>query len=168
MDAPSFPSRNPALSVAVVAGGGLFLGLTCVVLPAVGVIAAIAVPNFIAMQLKAKRAEVPTNLDGLRAAELAYDATFGGFLPCGSRGAADTMLSVDPHAWADDPAAACFRQLGWAPDGAVRGSYWVTVDASTGDFTAYGIVDADGDGDQAEYRASRDASAAIVTWAEVY
>ena len=43
-----------------------------IVVAIIGILAAIAIPNFLAMQLRAKRAELPSNLDGIRTAEKAY------------------------------------------------------------------------------------------------
>ena len=45
-----------------------------IVVAIIGILAAIAIPNFITMQLKAKRSELPGNVDGIKTAELSYDA----------------------------------------------------------------------------------------------
>ena len=47
-----------------------------IVVAIIGILAAIAIPNFVAMQYRAKRSEVPSNVDGIKTAELAYDAAF--------------------------------------------------------------------------------------------
>ncbi len=60
-------------------------------------------------------------MDGIKTAELAYDASFDGFLDAtASPFAAPTKATA---AWAD---AGGFTSLGWAPDGRVRGQYEVT------------------------------------------
>ena len=51
-----------------------------IVVAIIGILAAIAIPNFVAMQYRAKRAEVPSNVDGIKTAELAYDAAFDTFV----------------------------------------------------------------------------------------
>ena len=40
-----------------------------IVVAIIGILAAIAIPSFLAMQLRAKRSELPTNLDAIRTAE---------------------------------------------------------------------------------------------------
>jgi prepilin-type N-terminal cleavage/methylation domain-containing protein len=50
-----------------------------IVVAIIGILAAIAIPNFLAMQLRAKRAELPSNLDGIRTAEKAYQAEWDTF-----------------------------------------------------------------------------------------
>ena len=51
-----------------------------IVVAIIGILAAIAIPNFVAMQLKAKRSEVPSNVDGIKTAEVAYEAAFDAYL----------------------------------------------------------------------------------------
>ena len=48
----------------------------------IGALAAFAIPNFIEMQRKAKRAEMPSNMNGLLVAELSYQASFDRFVAC--------------------------------------------------------------------------------------
>ena len=46
-----------------------------IVVAIIGILAAIAIPNFVAMQSKSKRPEVPGNVDAIKTAELArFDA----------------------------------------------------------------------------------------------
>ena len=51
-----------------------------IVVAIIGILAAIAIPNFVDMQYRAKRAEVPSNVDGIKTAELAYEASFDQFV----------------------------------------------------------------------------------------
>ena len=51
-----------------------------IVVAIIGILAAIAIPNFVAMQYRAKRSEVPSNVDGIKTAELAYDAAFDTYI----------------------------------------------------------------------------------------
>ncbi len=122
----------------------------------VGILAAIAIPNFIMMQLKAKRSEVPTTVDAIRQAELAWFAGNGEYLACGSEDSASTNLGKLPQPLAD-ATAACFRRLGWEPKGDLRGGYWVDVgerDDGTAGFEVWGVSDVDGDGEPAIYMAT--------------
>ena len=52
-----------------------------IVVAIIGILAAIAIPNFVAMQYRAKRAEVPSNVDGIKTAQLAYDAARAARVP---------------------------------------------------------------------------------------
>ena len=53
-----------------------------IVVAIIGILAAIAIPNFVAMQLRAKRSELPTNVDAIRTAELAYEHEWDQFTAC--------------------------------------------------------------------------------------
>ncbi len=127
-----------------------------IVVAIIGILAAIAIPNFMAMQLKAKRAEVPGNVDGIKTAEMAYDAAFDGFIAASPSPAASPSGKV-PAVWTD---VGGFDSLGWRPDGLVRGAYEVgTVSAS--DFLVTGSSDVDADGAAADYSASVSTNATL-------
>lgn len=125
--------------------------------------AAIAVPNFVEMQFRAKRAEVPSNVDGIKTAQLAYHAAFDTYVevPRTPRGRPGKAAVV----WAPAPA---WQELGWAPDGAVRGVYWVDVSADGSDFTVHGLSDVDGDFVQAEYTATKSVNATFLSRNDTY
>lgn len=155
-------------------GGGRSVGLVAAVVVALvllclggtmvaGVVAAIAVPNFVAMQLKAKRAEVPSNVEGIKTAVLAYDAAFDEYKFCGDERSARRSAGKELHPWAEDP---CWRELGWRPDGDVRGGYWierVVGDDGSPSFAVHGVADMDGDGVLAEYVGTETENARLVT-----
>lgn len=154
-------------------GGGMGVGIIvgvvigfmlCGGVPAVGVVAAIAIPNFVMMQLKSKRAEVPASVDGIKIAELSYDAAYDGFLSAGSESEARRLVGKTPHDW---PGGHDWDKLGWRPDGPVRGAYWVSTSGS-GDFEVHGVCDVDGDGVLAEYVATMSTNATLVTPGDVY
>ena len=98
----------------------------------------------------AMRSEIPVNLKGIKTAQIAYESNF------------DVFVSADPYPpqsngvvqkiW-DQSQAGGFSVIGWVPDGNVRGTYWVTTTSI--DFTAYGIIDIDGDGNFATYQATK-------------
>jgi uncharacterized RDD family membrane protein YckC/type II secretory pathway pseudopilin PulG len=152
-------------------GGGaatLVLGaaVALLVIGGIGVAAAIAIPNFITMQLKAKRSEVPANVDGIVAAERAYHAANGAWLPVSSEAAALTEVSgKSPRDWTGGPD---WDALGWAPSGPVRGAYWVEVSPDGAEILVRGICDVDGDADLAVYGADADAGARLTTDPNVY
>ena len=135
-----------------------------IVVAIIGILAAIAIPNFVAMQYRAKRAEVPSNVDGIKTAELGYDAAFDKFIeqstpwPDGSPGKAQ-------RPW--NGTASSFQTLGWSPDGDVRGSYSVTTTSST-DFKVVGNSNVDGDSTQATYTCTKSVNASQVSANDIY
>ena len=155
-------SGSGGRSVGLFAVGAGVLGLACLGGTAVaGVLVAIAVPNFVAMQLKAKRAEVPGNVDGIKTALLAYDAAFDEFKYCGDERSARRAVGKEQRPWVEDP---CWMELGWRPDGDVRGGYWIErVPGRDGSpsFAVHGVADVDGDGVVVEYIATEWANATI-------
>lgn len=124
-----------------------------IVVAIIGILAVIAVPNFLTMQLRAKRSEVPLNLSGVATAEQAYFHEFGEYIAATEYPAAPGKTKK--QAWT--PAATHgFPLLGWSPDGQVYGTYAVAVDNSAAPvFTADGTCDVDGDGTEAAYRATQ-------------
>ena len=159
-----FPLGILAVVGVALVGGAIVVGLAVVAI--VGVLAAIAIPNFVVMQLKAKRSEVPGYVDGLKTAELAYDAAFDTYVPVGSRAAAEEQIrwnGKEPRAW---DGGGEWETLGWSPDGMSRGAYWVEVEGHS--FTVHGLCDVDGDGDFAEYVATERENARMVTGPNTY
>lgn len=132
-----------------------------IVVAIIGILAAIAIPNFITMQLKAKRAEVPGNVDGIKTAEIAYDAAFDGFVAAADYPA---ITSKAQNTWTAT-ASGGFQTIGWAPDGPVRGSYMVALqaDATTGapSFLVTGGCDVDDDNAIASYTATPTSNATL-------
>jgi type IV pilus assembly protein PilA len=134
-----------------------------IVVAIIGILAAIAIPNFVAMQYRAKRSEVPSNVDGVKTAELAYDAAFDTFIQEASF-QPDSSPGKKQRNWS---AASAFDTLGWGPDGQVRGSYKIES-TSTTDFRVTGIADVDGDGVQSQFTATKSINAVMVTGNDTY
>lgn len=134
---------------------GIMIAIGCLAVGAVvlvcgGVGAAIAIPNFVAMQYKTKRAEVPTNLKRIKTSMIAYEQNFDVFVKCSAYpptpgGKTTQMWSVG--------SSGGFKVINFQPDGDVRGSYMVST--SSFNFTATGIIDVDGDGVYATYVATK-------------
>ena len=116
-----------------------------IVVAIIGILAAIAIPNFVEMQYRAKRAELPANVDGIKTAEMGYDAAFDTFIAAAAYPGSPSGKA--PQAW-DNTASGGFQTLGWQPDGQVRGAYTVTTNTGngSGDFIVTGQGDIDGDG----------------------
>ena len=127
-----------------------------IVVAIIGILAAIAIPNFVEMQYRAKRAEVPANVDGIKTSEMSYDAAFDQFLTISAHPTGTPGKSQSPWAGGNNG----FQSLGWAPDGQVRGVYQVSTTAPGGgtpggDFLVTGNCDVDGDGVLAQYTATK-------------
>ena len=139
------------------AKNGFSLVELMIVVAIIGILAAIAIPNFITMQLKAKRGELPGNVDGIKTAELAYDAAFDGYV----------STAVQPRATLDKTAVPWlttytdWNTLNWKPDGTVRGNYIVATSAGATDFTISGNSDVDNDDTVVTYTATTSTNATI-------
>lgn len=114
-----------------------------IVVAIIGILAAIAIPNYVNAQLRAKRAEIPGTVSSVKMAELAYGITYDVFVDAPVMPRADSDLDKHQVAW-DTKLARQFTEMGWAPDGAVRGNYQVTG-ASATDFIVEGHSDIDDD-----------------------
>ena len=140
-----------------------------IVVAIVGILAAIAIPNFLQMMLRAKRAELPANLDGVRTAEVGYHAEWGEFTsvqatPTAVPGRGTTVFTGSGYTG--------FEMLGWSADGQVRGIYMATAAntsvSAADDFTATAQTDVDGDSNYVEYMANRARKAEMLTQNNVF
>ena len=146
----------------ILIGVVVVLVLMMAAVPMVGIVAAIAIPNFVAMQLKAKRSELPGNISGIRIAELASDASGTGLVAVGSRAEAEAEIrAAGGRTLRPWRGGAGWDTLGWRPETLIRGAYWVEVDGAA--FTVWGIADVDDNGTYAEYTATRDTTAAMTS-----
>jgi type IV pilus assembly protein PilA len=119
-----------------------------IVVAIIGILAAIAIPNFLRFQLKSKSSEGKVNLAAIRTAEESYLAEFGVYVGAiqapllASLGSAKTPFVEIPIVGAD------FNTLGWTPEGQVFFSYGVAINAAApgASFTATATADIDADG----------------------
>jgi type IV pilus assembly protein PilA len=135
-----------------------------IVVAIIGILAAIAIPNFVSMQYRSKRAELPPNVEGIKTAEIAYDAAYDTLIaatafPAGTPG----KTQVD---WVSASSGG-FKTIGWEPSGKVRGQYAVATLSST-DFRVTGIADVDGDTEMATYTATKSINATLKTANDIY
>jgi len=108
----------------------------------VGVLAAIAIPTYTEMQLRARKAEVAPVLRGIGTAETAYQTATGTWIDAGAN-PTGTPSKV-PRAWlAGQPG---WTELGYQPAGELRCTYSVTVERSGDLALASADCDMDGDG----------------------
>lgn len=121
-----------------------------IVVAIIGILAAIAIPNFMAMQLKAKRSELPTNVNGIKTAEIAYNVMYDRFVGAAENGAIPHDKTAKP--WTNGLAG--WKDIPFTPDGLLRGSY--AIDDLGEDFLIRAGCDVDGDGVDATFTASKD------------
>lgn len=123
-----------------------------IVVAMIGVLAMIAIPNFITYQARARRSEAYANLSALARTEKSYFAEAGIFyetLTFPDPGAAGANLGTWKQVW-NAAADAEFAEVGWTPEGNVFYSYDVNTGATACDcgetcFTATAYGDVDGD-----------------------
>lgn len=134
-----------------------------IVVAIIGILAAIAIPNFVDMQYRAKRVEVPSNVDGIKTAQMGYNALYDRYVEVSSWNPS-AAISKTQRDW---DASSLFDTLGWRPDGMVRGRYKVVSKSST-DFLVTGESDVDNDDSHAQFTATRTISSTMNTGASVY
>lgn len=125
-------------------GGGM-AGAPMVAVAMIGVLAAVAIPNFIRYQLRAKDGRAKVALEQLHRAEVALKQGSGRFreLRIG-----DTAPGAQPRSWSEAEVQLA-REMGWAVEPGGQHVFTVTV-GETQDgrqaFSACAESDADGDG----------------------
>jgi type IV pilus assembly protein PilA len=122
-----------------------------IVVAIIGILAAIAIPNYLRFQLRSKTTEVKTNLAAIRACEEGYYAEFAGYVSAAPSPAAAPGAVRAPWPAPTPGCPACFDSLGFAPEGDAYFQYEVVaavVGVAVGNtvFTAAAIGDLDGDG----------------------
>lgn len=121
-----------------------------IVVSIVGILAAIAIPNFTRYQQRTKSAEGPANVMAIRAAEITLSSARDRFLAVPVEPRADDVLNEKKAPWRSEieinAAADGWDQVGWRPEGAVYFNYQVNVDHTIGgSFTVEAHADIDND-----------------------
>ena len=112
-----------------------------IVVAIIGILAAIAIPNFLRFQLRARSSEGKTNIAAIRTAEESYAAEFGQFVS-----ATVSPTTAVSAAKQDFTPSAGFTSLGWSPEGQVYFSYAVGTDTAGTEYAIGAVADIDGDG----------------------
>lgn len=125
--------------------GGFTLIELMIVVAIIGILAAIAIPNFLRFQLKAKSSEGKTNLSAIRTAEESYYAEYGVYVSADASPTAtsDNVKTTFSHAVPD----AGFEVVGWSPEGDVFFNYAVETAAGDDGYMASAAADIDADQD---------------------
>jgi type IV pilus assembly protein PilA len=128
--------------------GGFTLIELMIVVAIIGILAAIAIPNFLKFQLRSKTGEAKTNLAALRTAEEGYFAEYGVFVNApgpmpGGFGPAKTP-------W-PSPAPG-FDTVGWGPEGEVYFQYMANANPPANTYyTLEALGDLDGGGNTSDF-----------------
>lgn len=136
----------------------------------IGILAAIAIPQYQHFLFRSRRAELPLNVDAIRTVELSYQLVWGAFTSCALApspipGRVQEPFPATPTTDFD------WNLLGWVPDGKVYGQYEVVANANVGEtagFDANGYADIDGDGNLALYTTNRADKVRLITGNTVY
>ena len=97
-----------------------------IVVAIIGILAAIAIPNFLRFQLKARSSEGKVNVAAIRTAQVSYNSEFATYVRAPN---SPTALPVGKTPYVVPVVGQGFDILGWAPEGNVYFQYAVNTDA---------------------------------------
>lgn len=101
-----------------------------IVVAIIGILAAIAIPNFLQYQLKSKTAEAKTNIGSIRTSQEAFKAEYDYYATCTDNpGVAG--VGTAKVAWVAAVPGDGWTEIGYAPAGNVYYSYEVSIGGNT-------------------------------------
>jgi len=112
-----------------------------IVVAIIGILAAIAIPNFLRFQLKAKSSEGKVNVAAIRTAETAYASEYAVYV---AAAASPTAVPTAKTDFVDAEAATAgkgFNVIGWSPEGKVYFNYATTIAANSFSVGAQANID---------------------------
>ena len=121
-----------------------------IVVAIIGVLAAIAIPQYNSFRLKAKAAEAKSNLGAIRAGEEAYFTEKEEYADCAATPTADDFPGKQAVDWSDDDGN--FVKIGFSAKGQVYYQYAVDAADDGESFEATATGDLDGDDDEAVFK----------------
>ncbi len=114
-----------------------------IVVAIIGILAAIAIPNFLRFQLKAKSSEGKVNIAAIRTAETAYNSEYAVYVAAAASPAAAVQITKAAFVDADAGKAGLgFGVIGWSPEGKIYFNYATAVGVSS--FTVGAQANIDG------------------------
>jgi type IV pilus assembly protein PilA len=120
-----------------------------IVVAIIGILAAIAIPNFLQFRMKAKTSEAKSNLGAIRSTQVAYVAEWNSYVGGLTAWTPDRTIGATAAAKISWNASSRFSILGFAPEGNVYFSYnMLGADYPITGFTsnAFGDLDSNGTG----------------------
>ncbi len=134
-----------------------------IVVAIIGILAAIAIPNFLTYQLKSKTAEAKTNIGAIKTSQEAFKAEHDFYATCAANPAGAPGPAKKP--WGAPAAGSGWPEIGFAPSGNVYYSYEVAIGGATNAAALMGIAagncgnamsigaagDLDGDGNTGQF-----------------